>query len=145
MLGVDHDPGTEAVCHDPAGDFARRSPLQRSDYLEAVVIRQPNIKDQVHVILRGIDVRDQRLNAGIGIRQQSSVVTTHGLETIHRMPHPEEVAVTFRNFRLQSWRIRSRRVGDTRHTGQHFTHAAHATTPNIRLTEEKIRDHTHDG
>src|SRR5437773_9890107 len=91
MPGVDHDPRTEAVCHDSAGDFARRSPLQRSDYLEAVVIRQPNIKDQVHVILRGIDVRDERLNAGIGIRQQSSVVTTNGLKAINRMPNPEQV------------------------------------------------------
>ena len=97
------------------------------------------------MIFCGIDVRDQRLNAGIGIRQQSSAVTTYGLETIHRMPHPEQVAVTFRDLRLQSWRIRSRCVGETRHTGQNFTHAAHATTPNIRLTKEKIRDHTHDG
>ena len=92
MLGVDHDPRTETVGHDPAGDFARRGPLQRSDHLEPVVVRQPNIKDQVHVILRGIDVRDQRLDAGIGIRQQSSVVTTHGLKTIHRMPDPEQLA-----------------------------------------------------
>ena len=76
---------------------------------------------------------------------RSRPVAAHGFEAVDRMADAEQVAVTFRDLRLQSWRIRSRRVGDTRHTGQHFTHAAHATTPNVRLTKEKVGDHTHDG
>src|SRR5437870_3906656 len=59
MLGVDHDARSETVGHNPASDSARCRSLQRFDYLEPIVVRQPDIKDQVHVISGGIDIGDK--------------------------------------------------------------------------------------
>ena len=100
MLRVDHDPGPETVSHHSAGHLARRSSLQRFDDLEPIVIRQPDVKDQMHVILSGIDVCDQGINASIGIRQQSPAVTTQGFKTVHRVADAEEMRVTLRDLRL---------------------------------------------
>ena len=145
MFGVDHDPGAQAIGHDSTGDLARRGPLQRFDHLEAVVIRQPDIKDQVHVVLRGIDVRDHGLNAGIGIRQQSRMIASHRFETIDRMPDPKQVDVALRDLRLKRRRIRSGQLQRIRHRGQHFTHAAHPATTDVRLAQQEIGDHAHHG
>ena len=139
------DPRPKAIGHNPAGDLARRGPLQRFDHLETVVIRQPDIKDQVHVILRGIDVRDEGLNAGIGIRQQPSAIAAYRGKAIHGLPDAEQMLVTLRDLRMQSRRVRARRVVRSPAYRQHVTHPSHTPPTDIRLAEEKISDHTHDG
>ena len=100
MPRVDRHPGPEGVSHDPAGDLPRRSSLQRFDDFEAIVVRQPNVKDQVHVILCGIDICDQGLNAGIRIRQQFPVVATDRFKTIHGVADTEQMRVTLWDLRL---------------------------------------------
>ena len=100
MPRVDHHPGPEGVSHDPTGDLPRRSSLQRFDDFEAIVVRQPNVKDQVHVILCGIDICDQGLNAGIRIRQQFPVIATDRFKTIHGVADAEKMRVTLRDLRL---------------------------------------------
>ena len=47
--------------------------------LQAVVVRQPDVKQDVHVILRGIDVRHHGVDHRIGIRRQMGLVAADGL------------------------------------------------------------------
>src|SRR5437868_3158303 len=142
MLGVDHYPGAEGVSHDPAGDLPRRGSLQRFDHFEPIVVRQPNVKDQVDVILCGIDICYQGLNAGIRIRQQFPVVTTDGFETVDGVADAKEVRVTLWDLRSSICRAETRRIPDIRHASQHLPYAAHATAADVGLTEEKVRNHS---
>src|SRR5262249_5282043 len=128
MLRVDHHPRPEGVSHDPAGDLPRRGSLQRFDNLESIIVRQPNVEDQMHVILCGIDICDQRLNAGIRIRQQFAVVTTDRFKTIHGVADAEKMRVTLWDLRLSDSRVETWRVRDIWHASQHVPSAAHPTT-----------------
>ena len=92
----------EAVSHHPAGDLPRRSPLQRFDHFEAIVVRQPNVEDQVHVIFCGIDVCDQGLDAGIGIRQQFPRLPPTGSKPFTDCADAEQMRITLWDLRLQS-------------------------------------------
>jgi len=75
------------------------------------------------------------------------VVVTPTGSNINRMPHPEQVAVHVPEFPTAELAhpLQARR-GDTRH-GRASISSMRRTRRrlNIRLTKEKIRDHTHEG
>ena len=141
MLGVDHDRArAQVIGHGPTGHAARRRPLQRLDHLEAVVVRQPDVEEQMDVILRGIDVGDHGLDAGIGVRQQSRLLPPTGSKPLTECPTRNRWHVALRNLRLKRWRFCSGRLRDIRHRGQHLMHATHPATTDVRLAQQKIGD-----
>ena len=113
-------------------------PFQRLDHFESVVIRQPDVKDQMDMILRSINICDHGLDACVGIWQQGRAVATHGFKAIDRIAEPEKVGVSLWNFRLQIRRIHSRGLGKVRHGGQHCAQATHTPAADIGFTEKDV-------
>jgi hypothetical protein len=138
MWGFDHDVRAQSIGHHPADDTACSRPFQRLDHFESVVIRQPDVKSQMDMILRSINICDHGLDGRVGIRQQGRAVATHGLEAIDRVSEPEEVGVSLWDFRLQIRRINSRGLGKVRHGGQHCVQATHAPAADTGFTEKDI-------
>src|SRR5690242_15011637 len=101
MWGFDHDARAQSVRHHSAGDMACSRPFQSLDHFEAIVIRQPDVKNQMNMILRSINIRNNGLDGSIGIWQQAPAVATHGLEAIDRVSEPKEVGISLWNFRFQ--------------------------------------------
>src|SRR5439155_22148086 len=100
MWRLDHDVRAQSIGHHPADDLTRNSPLQCLDHFESVVIGQPDVKGQMDMIFRSINICDHGLDGRVGIWQQSRAVATHGLEAIDRISEPEEVSVSLWDFRL---------------------------------------------
>ena len=130
------EPNPSAHC--PADNFTRGGSLQGLDHFESIVIWQPNVRDQMDMILRSINVCDHGLNGRVGIWQQGRAVATHGLEAVDRVSEPEEVGVSLWNFRLQIRRIHSRGLGEVRHGGQHRAQATHTPAADTGFTEKDI-------
>ena len=64
-LRLDHRPRTKTVGHRPARHTTGSGTLERLDNFAAVVIRQPDVKDQVNVIDSRINVGNHRVNRGV--------------------------------------------------------------------------------
>jgi hypothetical protein len=83
MWGFDHEARAQSIGHRPAGDLTRGGPFQCLDHFESVVIGQPDVKGQMDMILRSINICDHGLDGRVGICQQGRAVATDGLEAIH--------------------------------------------------------------
>ena len=93
MIGPDERPRTQIVDHGSACYAARRSPLQGLDNFPAVIVGQPDIKQDVNVFGRRIYVGHHRLNRGVRIRKQMRRVAADGPERADGMPKPKEISV----------------------------------------------------
>ena len=92
----------------------------------------------MHMVFRGINIRDHGLDGRVGIREQTCAVAAYGFETIDRMSKTEEVGVRLRNLRLQIRGIHSRSIGDIWHCGQNRASACHPAATDTGFAEEDV-------
>ena len=139
VFGVDHDARAQVVRHGPAGNAARRSPLQRLCHLETVVVRQPDVEQQVDVVLRRIDVGHHGGDGRIRILQQARPVTADGVEPVDRFSGLEQMYVALRHVGLQVRRVRFFRGGHIWQPRKDRAHPLHAASADVRFAQQDVR------
>ena len=143
VFRADHDARTEPVRHGAAGDVARGGTLQRFDDLAAVRVRQPDVEQQVDVVLRGVDVGHHGVDGCVRVLQQVRPVAADRFKSVDRMPDPKQVRIAFRHVGLQILRVRSGSVGHVRHPREHLTHPRDAAPANVHLAEQDVGHDAH--
>ena len=114
-------------------------------HLQSALIRQPNIKQQMHMLCRRINIRHQIINHTGRIAGQIRSIPRHRRKTIDRLTNAKHLMKTLRN------RVQNRSRNQIRHvrslkplnqTLAHLMHALRAFRPDIRLTQQHINHHT---
>ena len=80
QFGFDQKMRAEIVDHRPAGYPAGDCALERFGHFPAVVVRHPNVEEQVNVIGGLFDIGHHRVDRGVRISHESGVVAADGFE-----------------------------------------------------------------
>ena len=134
----DHFTRAQTVRHGSARDTACSSALQCLDHLAPVVVLQPDVKQQVDVLFRGVDVSHHGRDGRVRILHQLRIVAAHGFEAVDRFPDLEQMRIAFRHMNLQVFRFRSWSIAHIRQPGEDLSHPFHAASADIRFTQKDV-------
>jgi hypothetical protein len=141
VVRTDHDLRAEVVGHGPAGDASSRGALQRLDDLAAVVVRQPDVEEQMDVVLGGVDVRDHGVDGGVGVREQVGRVAADRAEPADRMPEVEEMLEALRDLGLEVCLIPGHSRRELRHAIEYAAQPGDPPTADVYFAKEQIGGH----
>ena len=96
----------------------RRRASGRPPFL-AVVVRHPDVEEQVDVMRGVVDVGHHRIDRGIRVRHEVGLVAPDGLEAADGPADLEEREMTLGDLGLHRRRVKARRAGDIGKAGQY--------------------------
>lgn len=134
MRGPDERARPEVVDHNTAGDAARGRSLHRLDHLAATVVGEPDVEEQVHMLLCCVDVGDQGVDRRVRIRQQPPGISADRPKAADGMAELEEIPVALGNDLFGAAAL------IFGHPGQRFAHPRRPPPADVHLAKQQIGD-----